>query len=165
MSNFNNLIGLEYNSGIQDCLTCIRDYYRQVWDVWLPNLARPTDFWKDPNLDLYGDNYRPFGFQPVFDEQYQIGDLLIMPLRTRFATHAGVLAEDNKILHHLPGRLSSLDPFRPSWSTKVTIVARHPEVTAKIKAAKGKPVHFHEVTDASILHDPRVEEQLKRLVD
>lgn len=165
MSNFSNLLGLEYDAGMQDCLTCVRDYYRQVWDVWVPNLARPSEFWKDPNLDLYGRYYQEFGFQQIFDVKYQIGDLLLMPLRTRFATHAGVLAEDNKILHHLPGRLSSLDDFRPHWSSKVIIVARHPEVTKKLQRNKQKPKLLQEVTNASVLKDPRVEAELKRLVE
>lgn len=161
MSNFDNLLGLAYDPGYQDCYSLVRKYYAQEWGLELPNFARPHNFWEDPNLDLY-QLYKTVGFKPVFDEPLQLGDGLLMPLFTKFATHGGVLAADNKILHHLPNRLSSLDDLRPGWFNKVTIVVRHPEVSRQLEKKKPAPVHLHEVADVHLFRDPELQDALGR---
>jgi cell wall-associated NlpC family hydrolase len=164
MSNYDNLLGLPYEEGQQDCFSLVRRYYRQVWGVDIPNFARPHNFWEDPNLDLY-QLYKLAGFEQVFDVPFQKGDGLLMPLFTPFATHGAILAEDNVIIHHLPRRLSNAEPFRPRWSSKVTIVIRHPEVTSQLRKLKPKPTQLHEVLDAQLFRTPEFQEAVARAVD
>lgn len=160
MSNFSNLVGLPYIAGRQDCYGLMRRYYDQVWDIQLPNFARPNQFWNDPSLDLYS-LYSDYGFEPVFDARWEIGDTLLMPLRTQIATHAAMIVEDNKVLHHLPGKLSTIEPLRPRWGNLATTVIRHPEVT-KAQKQSIQTVHLHEVADAHLFRDPEFQKAAER---
>ena len=163
MSGYDNLIGLPYIDGRQDCFSSVRNYYQNVWGVHLPNFARPDRFWDDPHLNLYG-MYASHGFQQIFDRPYNLGDAVLMPLLAPQVSHAGVLVADNQLLHHLPNQLSSIDAFRPKWASRVTIHLRHPKIT-EAQVAERNPVHLYEVTDADILRNPTVRKKLDELVD
>lgn len=162
MFNYNDLVGLPYLDGRQDCYSLMRHYYQGAWGVTLPNLARPSRFWEDPSLDLYG-MYQRFGFQQVFDAKVEIGDALLMPIMTRMNSHAAAVVDDNLILHHLPGKLSSLDPLRPKWSSRALVHLRHPAVT-KARDQLPTKIHLHEVLDAEILRNPKVQNEIGRLL-
>lgn len=164
MSDFSEFLGLSYIEGRQDCYSIVRRYYLREWGLKLPNLARPSKFWTDPLLDLY-QMYKLGGFEAVFDTSYQIGDALLMPLGTPFATHAGVIVEDNKILHHLPNKLSCIDDLRPRWSTRATAVLRHPDITATQKQNRPPSNQFHEIIDARLLRNPEFQDVLARAID
>jgi cell wall-associated NlpC family hydrolase len=157
MSDFNKYLGRPYIEGLQDCYQICRDYYSEEWGIELPNLARPSRFWEDPNLDLYG-MYQKFGFKPVFDKPFEIGDAMLMPILTPVNSHAAIYVADNRILHHMVGQLSSLESLRPKWINRVTIHLRHPEV----KQPKPEVINLHEVLDADILRNPRVQEEIER---
>lgn len=161
MSNYLNLIGKPYIDGLQDCLSVIRDYYFQTWNIEIPNYARPNRFWEDPFLDLY-KNYGQSGFYPVFDGEYREGDLVLMPIMSVNNSHGAIVVGDNLLLHHLPNQLSGTDPLRPKWSNRITVHLRHPEVT---RHAKEKTIHLHEVIDADILRDPRVQAEIEKLME
>ena len=155
MSDYHNLLGRSYEPGRHDCYGVVREYYRQVWGLDLRNYARPDRFWEDPTLDLYS-LYRLEGFQPVFDERYEIGDGVLMQILAPINSHAAVVVEDNVILHHLPNKLSGTDALRPKWSNRVTIHLRHPKIAAA-RVSKQKTVHLHEVLDADVLRSPEVQ--------
>lgn len=162
MFDYRHLLGLEYIDGKQDCYSLARIYYREAWGLELPNFARPSRFWEDPNLDLY-KMYQLCGFDLVIDQPYQIGDGLLMPLFTPMNTHGGVLVEPNKILHHLPGKLSQVDTFLPKWSSRVTVQVRHHLITEQIKANR-ETIHFHEVSNAHLLRNPEFKRQIEKLL-
>jgi len=163
MSNFSNLVGLPYIDGLQDCYSVGRRYYSQVWGLELPNIARPHRFWDDPDLDLYS-MYQRYGFQPVFDDTPQIGDAVLMPILSRMNNHAGFVVEDNQILHHLPNQLSCVDRLRPKWMPRVTVQLRHPAIQ-EAQAKQKETVHLHEVIDADVFRDPRVQEEIDRVLE
>ena len=158
MSLFDNLIGLEYDTGRVDCFSCVRDYYAQVWDLHIPNFARPNQFWEDPNLDLYA-MYKDVGFKILIDQDPEIGDALLMQLATPRPAHAAVVVGDNQILHHLPRRLSGIDRLRPHWYNRSVVMLYHPEVRAKKEAGKEK-VNFHDIVDIPFFRDPRFQDSL-----
>mgnify|MGYP002776216957 FL=1 len=162
MSAFNNLIGLEYLPGKQDCFSIGRRYFRQNFDLRLRNYARPDRFWEDPHLDLYRF-YQREGFKAVIDDTITIGDVLLMPLHTPFATHACIVVDDNLILHHPPGGLSCTDRMRPRWSNRATVVLRHPLVTQLLKPVP-KTVHLHEVLDADVFRNPEFQRAAARVL-
>lgn len=163
MSEFAKYLGFPYREGKHDCYSVLRNILRDRWAIRLPNFARPTEFWSDPNLDLYS-MYAEFGFRQVFDQPFEVGDVLLMPLGTAMNSHAVMVLEDNKILHHLPGQLSSLDPLMPKWGRRGNIVLRHPDVSEKNKN-RVETVHLHEVADAEIFRNPRVKDVITRAVD
>lgn len=163
MFDYDKLTGRPYIEGRQDCYGIVRDYYREAWGLWLPNFARPTRFWEDPHLDLYA-RYRDVGFEPVFDSRFEIGDAVLMPIRTAMNSHAGVIVADNLMLHHFVGELSAVVSLRPKWERRVTVHLRHPAVLeAKAKQPK-ETVHLHEVLNARVLRNPEVQKGIARQV-
>lgn len=145
--------------GRVDCYSCVRDYYAQVWDLDIPNFARPNQFWEDPYLDLYA-MYKDVGFKPLIDEEPDIGDALLMQLATPRPAHAAVIVDDNQILHHLPRRLSSIDRLRPHWYSRAVIMIRHPKVREK-RLSEQKKVHFHEIVNGPLFRDPGFQKTLE----
>lgn len=160
MSNFNNLIGLSYVEEKNDCFSLLVNYFWQVWGIRVPNFARPSRFWEYPNMDIY-DQWRMTDFEQVFDQRYQIGDAVLMPILARTNNHGGVIVEDNQILHHLPNRLSSVEPFKPKWADRVTVHLRHPKITEALKSTI-QTVHLHEVVDAELFRDPRIQREIEK---
>lgn len=153
--DFAHLLGLEYITGKQDCYSVLRQFCRERYNLRLPNYARPERFWEDPELDLYS-MYQQHGFETVIDRPMELGDVLLMPLRTSFPSHAAMLVNPTQILHHIPGRLSCLDPVRPRWASMATRVIRHPSITA-VHQSEVETVSLHEVINARVLRDPEVQ--------
>jgi cell wall-associated NlpC family hydrolase len=164
MFDFNNLTGRPYSEGRNDCFGVLREYYWEAWGVWIPNLARPTRFWEDEHLDLYS-RYREFGFEPVFDNRFEVGDAVLMPIRTAMNSHAGAIVADNQMLHHFVGELSTVVSFRPKWERRITVQLRHPDVTAQRASAPTETTHLHEVLNARILQNPGVKSQIARQLE
>lgn len=159
MSAYDKYLGRSYVPGRQDCYACCREFLWDRFDIRLPNFARPTNFWEDPNLDLYA-MYRSWGFAPVFDEATREGDVLLMQLGTPINSHAAVVVANNQILHHPPANLSQLDPLFPKWVRRANIVLRHPKTSLP-----SEKVHLHEVFDAQLFHDPEFQNALERAME
>lgn len=96
------------------------------WGLELPNPDRPDDWWNDGHSDLYTDNYRAAGFEPVGGDM-QRGDLILMQIRSKnqVPNHAAVYLGDGLILHHLYGRLSSRDVWGGYWRECHRMTLRH----------------------------------------
>lgn len=164
MSTYDNLIGLPYDMGKTDCFSIVRQYFLQNYGLRFRNYARPDNFWEDEGLDLY-KMFRREGARPVTDDSIEIGDVLLMPLLTPFATHACIVVEPNLILHHPPGRLSCTEPLKPKWFNRATAVVRHPTVTRlNEERAETKTLHLHEVLNADIFRTPEFQAATARLL-
>lgn len=161
MFPLDDLIGLPYVEGRQDCFTCVRNFFRKC-GLLLPNFARPQLFWQHENMDLYA-HYRDFGFHPIFDQEPEPGDVLFMPLMARVNSHAVVAIGQNQILHHPPGQVSRIDPYRPKWSNRTTIHARNPEIHEMLKPQVNRK-QLHEVINAHVLRNPEVQEHLANVL-
>lgn len=164
MSHYTNLIGLPYIVGKQDCYSIVRRYFDQAYGLKLRNYARPDRFWEDQSLDLY-KMFKLEGAKPVLDDTIEIGDVLLMPLFTPFATHACIVVGDNLILHHPPGRLSCVEPMRPKWSNRTSVVVRHPAVTAAHAKQPVEQVHLHEILNAQVLQSPEFQAAAARVLE
>lgn len=129
MITYDNLLGLPYIEGKQDCYEIIRRFFSQNFEIELPNYARPHDWW-NYKLDLYMERYHKNGFSviDVLPSQYQIGDVFLISYRSEVANHAGVLVDNGMILHHFTNRLSSIDPYRGVWRNNTVAVLRHKDV-------------------------------------
>lgn len=162
MSDYNDLLSLPYLPGKQDCFSLVRTYLRRTYDIRIPNYARPNAFWSDPAFDLFTQNYRRWGFHQVMDQPVREGDVLLIPLLTVHPSHCAVVVSGNMVLHHMHGRLSTLDPLWPKWGGRATIILRHPKVE---KTQETKVVQIHEVVDAHLFRDPRFQEALEAVLD
>ncbi len=112
------LIGRPFVHGIWDCYSLVRDAFRagqegmtkqgMKWHlppIEMPDIPR-NDAWWDDGQDLYMDWLKPAGFVEITETQARPGDGFLMKVRSKVLNHAGLLVDDNAILHHLPTRLS-----------------------------------------------------------
>lgn len=118
------LIGREYSWGSLDCWTLVRDWYKEEWDLDLPDWERPTKAnWDD--APRFEELYEQAGFRQVSIRKLQVGDALLMAMGSNYLNHVAVYVGDQYVLHHLTGRLSSRD-LLGEWLLKCTgKVVRH----------------------------------------
>lgn len=112
---YKNYIRRQYYYNAFDCFTLIRDFYYH-------DLGKSLDFvysnygWWDKAThaeSLYLNEYKRLGFQE-FDitKPLQVGDILAMRLgRSKCINHGTIYIGNNKILHHLEGKLSCVESF------------------------------------------------------
>lgn len=130
MTNYQNLVGRPFQWGSLDCYGLVRDFYSQIFGIELPDYARPDDFWSK-GLDLFQDHYLDAGFyalERVHPSQWQFGDVIISAIQSRFGNHSAILVENGKILHHLYGRISTVEPYKGLVRNGTTGVFRHRDV-------------------------------------
>jgi proteasome lid subunit RPN8/RPN11 len=131
------LVGREFAHGILDCYTLVQDWYARERGVELPYFERHDGWWDiegEDQPDLYMKHFAEAGFQIVAahpqDEGFvfQEGDIVLMQHRATVANHAAVYVGDGKMLHHLHGRLSSLDIYGGMWAEITRAIVRRKEL-------------------------------------
>lgn len=128
---YDHLIGRPFNGiGRNDCFRLVIDFYDENFAIRLRNYARPSD-WNSNKLDLIRMMYEREGFEMITDwkvKDLHPGDILAMASSEGNADHLSIFLGDDKILHHLYGRLSREESFHGFWRDKVMYVLRHPDV-------------------------------------
>ena len=122
MVNYQSLIGRQWNYGVNDCFTLIRDWF-QLQGVELPDFARPDDLEGCDSIFL--QQAEAIGFEPVAMERRKPGDVLIMKLDTRTPMHAAILLPDELILHQRQDSLSAIEPLRRYYVERIAAVFRY----------------------------------------
>tara|TARA_R100000781_G_scaffold49607_1_gene32916 strand:+ start:6270 stop:6983 length:714 start_codon:yes stop_codon:yes gene_type:complete len=118
------LVGREFNFGIVDCYSLVRDYFKQELNIEIRDYFREDKFWEKGN-SLYEDNYDKEGFRKVSLNEIQKHDVLLIHLEANLPNHAAVYLGDQQILHHVQGRLSSRDILGEYYIKNTAFVARH----------------------------------------
>lgn len=121
------LYGREYLWHVYDCGSFIRDFYKQEFNIELPDFHRPEKFW-DKGLEIYLDCYEKAGFIPVDFIDLKYGDVILFALGTHITTHGAVYVGDNKIAHHYNGRLSCRDVIGNYYLDRATKFLRHKDM-------------------------------------
>lgn len=117
------LEGRVFIHGLTDCYALVRDWFA-AQGVQLPDFDREDNWW-DKGQNLYIDHYAECGFAPVYDEAPpQVGDIILMQVRSTVPNHAAVCVGDNLIIHHLPRRLSCVEPYLGSYRKITTHILR-----------------------------------------
>ena len=123
------LVGRQFVHGVLDCYTLIRDYFDREHGIKLKDYARRDEWWVTGE-NLYMDHYAETGFTPISDqEELQIGDIIIMQIRSKVPNHGAIYIGDGIILHHLYGRLSTRDVYGGYWREVTCCVVRHKELS------------------------------------
>lgn len=124
---YENLLGLPFIAGKQDCFTLTINFFKQNFDIDIPNFARPTD-WDADKLNLIPKLFPLAGFERVDTWELQPGDVLATAVGSSNPNHFVIYVGDNTLLHHKFMQLSSQEIFRPAWKMVTCFVLRHPDV-------------------------------------
>lgn len=109
LAPYKSYLGRKYLLRYSDCITLngewLDDHYGTNYINVYKNFSRKefSNFFKTGLTHWYLSN----GFYSVTDPKP--GDTLLYAWRPNYTTHVGVYLENNKILHHIPHRLSSID--------------------------------------------------------
>ena len=127
--DYQHLIGRPFKWGKRDCIGLLISFYKDVFDIDIPNYARPDDFYKK-DLNLFNNLYRDAGFYVLncHPAEYQFGDVVFSAIQSEFSNHCSIMVENNQILHHLYGRLSNVESYKGLTRNTATGVYRHKDV-------------------------------------
>ncbi len=118
------LVGREWSHGHLDCYSLIRDYYKEVVKMDLPDFERTFEWWLKGD-DLYAKNFENSGFRIVPYKEVQLHDILLMQVGSKVINHGGVYLGDGIFLHHAHRRLSTRQVFDGYWAKHLRHVVRH----------------------------------------
>ena len=122
MVNHQSLIGRQWEYGVNDCFTLIRDWFG-LQGVELPDFSRPENLEVCDSIFL--QQAEVIGFVQVPFERRKPGDVLIMRLDTRTPMHAAILLPDELILHQRQDSLSAIEPLRRYYVERIAAVFRY----------------------------------------
>lgn len=114
------LLCRRFRWGVADCYALARDWYRSEMDVILPDFPRAPG-WEDYE-DLFIDNFRAAGFEPV-DGPPERGDGVLLQVCSSKVNHCAVALGNSLMLHHLERRLSCKEPLG-RWRRLVRMIVR-----------------------------------------
>jgi len=117
-------VGRDFVFGVVDCYSLCRDWYKGEFALELDDFPRHDLFW-ERGENLYLDNYKSQGFRQVPFEELQYGDMILMQLGADLPNHAAIYLNDQQILHHVQGRLSSRDVYGGYYVKSTAMVLRH----------------------------------------
>ena len=122
MVNYQSLLGRQWEYGVNDCFTLIRDWFG-LQGVELPDFSRPENLEVCDSIFL--QQAEVIGFVQVPFERRKPGDVLIMRLDTRTPMHAAILLPDELILHQRQDSLSAIEPLRRYYVERIAAVFRY----------------------------------------
>ncbi|MBD9544248.1 C40 family peptidase [Ensifer sp. ENS04] len=129
MLKYDHLLNIPFSYKTQNCYHTVQGFYAANFGIELPDYACPKDFW-DHGLDLYMTRYRKCGFYPLecHPSEYQPGDIILCAIDSSVANHIGVFVENGQVLHHLLGRLSTVESYRALLRNTTVAIMRHKDV-------------------------------------
>jgi cell wall-associated NlpC family hydrolase len=126
---YEHLVGLPY-SAERDCYELGRDFFRDNFGIELTPYARPHD-WSADRHDLIRQLHEREGFRMLPDwtaKDIRPADVFCLAIGSSNPNHFAIYVGDNKLLHHLRGRFSSVEPYRDFYRNSTTFLLRHPDV-------------------------------------
>lgn len=126
---YDHLLGMRFDYKNRNCIHLVRDFYAENFGIQFPNFSCPKDFWEH-GLDLYMARYRKCGFYLLdcHPSEYQPGDVILCAIDSNVGNHVGVFVDNGQVLHHLLGRLSTVEPYRLLLRNTTIAIMRHKDV-------------------------------------
>lgn len=119
------LIGRQFSKGVLDCYALVKDHYSETLGIELPKYERPA-VWHEIGNSYLLDNFRACGlFDEVRLDDLRPNDCILMQIGSTVPSHVAVYTGDNKILHHVIGRLSGYDVYDGFWRKVSTHAFRY----------------------------------------
>jgi proteasome lid subunit RPN8/RPN11 len=103
-----DLVGRPFVYGVLDCLTLMRDYYKEKHDIDIPEFNYTAKWW-ERGENLYLDNLPTHGFVRV--SAIKPDDLILMQIDAPVPNHCAIYIGDGMMLHHPPAHLSGYHPY------------------------------------------------------
>lgn len=121
------LIGREFHHGVLDCYALVRDYYKREHGIDMENYKREDEWW-NKGQNLYMDLWQEAGFVEVSEKDLQVGDMIVMQVRSPVPNHAGIYLGNGQFMHHLYNNLSRRDVYGGYWRECTSIILRKKEL-------------------------------------
>lgn len=118
------LVGRNWSHGTLDCYSLIRDYYKEVLNIEIPDFERNFEWWLRGD-DLYSENFEKAGFVSIPFEEIREHDVILMQIQSPVINHGGIYQQGERILHHLYRRLSARDTYGGYYRKHTVKVLRH----------------------------------------
>jgi len=105
------LVGRHYCYGIHDCYTLARDYLKQrgIPLLQFPRLE-PTEAFATGQYGFNDENFKKTHLRTIDISELQPNDFIVFSMSKPY-NHCGVYMGDQRIIHHLHSRLSSIDIY------------------------------------------------------
>ena len=120
------LIGRQFKHGVLDCYAIIRDFYKEEYNIDLPDFERQEEWWKKGD-NLYLENIKNAGFK-LYDGPIERGDVILMQIGAKVINHAAVYLGNDQIIHHLSNQLSTRDVYGGQWRKCTRSVIRYCDI-------------------------------------
>lgn len=124
-------VGRDFQMGVNDCLTLLRDYYSKECQIEIKNYYRDQN-WFIENPNCYEQFYQEEGFTEIFagpitdTSGFKKHDVILMKfLGKKFPTHGGVYVGNGSILHHQIGCYSRYEPYNEQFQKRTVKILRH----------------------------------------
>lgn len=130
MIRYDHLLGRSFLPGVRDCFGHGRELYRDNFEIEITDYARPHD-WSADKDDLIRKLHEREGFEMLAHwrvNDLRPGDVLALSIGEGNPNHFAIYVGDNKLTHHLAGRLSNEETYRDFWRNSTCFVLRHPAV-------------------------------------
>ncbi len=115
------LKGREFIEGQRDCYDAMKDFYALAGHKmgnYGPEVGLRIDGWyREEGVESpFLQNIENEGFERVpFIKDIQPGDVILALFGAQVPNHCLVYVGDNKVFHHLPGKLSAVELLRSFW--------------------------------------------------
>ena len=122
--------GWNFVYGRSDCSMLLRSYFHYMKGIDIPDYPRPADgeWYKNPihqtaYQDLMEDPIN--GFRRVNTSTPKKHDVILVRwFGSRYASHAGIMVEDDKVLHIIENRQSEVVPLGGEWTRRLHSIWR-----------------------------------------
>ena len=108
MVNYKSLIGRQWEYGIFDCYSIVRDYYGLL-GINLPDYERPKNV--ETCKSIFLNDANKLNFKEIDIKDRKPNDVLIMKIWTKEPMHGAVLLENDMILHQKQKSLSCAEYY------------------------------------------------------
>tara|TARA_B100000519_G_scaffold9720_1_gene7663 strand:+ start:151 stop:525 length:375 start_codon:yes stop_codon:yes gene_type:complete len=96
MVNYKSLVGRQWQYGVFDCYSIVRDYY-ELLGINLPDYKRPENV--ETCKSIFLNDANKLNFRKVDINERKPNDVLIMKIWTKEPMHGAILLEGDYILH------------------------------------------------------------------
>jgi proteasome lid subunit RPN8/RPN11 len=104
------LLGRQFIHGVNDCYGAIRSWRWQKRQTKLIDFPRDDQWWGD-GYDLYRDGFAKAGYREISASEADVGDVVLLTIRSKVPNHGGTIVEDGLLYHHLQNTLSYREPL------------------------------------------------------